>query len=160
MGLTINEGKTKLMIVSRTQVAQKRIGPVLDLGSYKFEVVNRFTYLGSVITSDNNETMEIKQRLGIANKAYFGVARLLSSRDLSRATKTTIYKTLIRPIMTYGSEGWTLKTKDAERLGRFERKILRRIYGPIKINEYGYRRRKNSEIYQIKRHGSVFAKFA
>lgn len=34
-------------------------------------------------------------------------------------------------------------------MGRFERKILRRIYGATKIGENEYRRRWNSEIYQL-----------
>lgn len=69
VGLIINEEKTKFLVISRTQTAQKRIGPVLYLEGYRFEVVNQFTYLGSIITSDN-ESMEIKQRLNKANKAF------------------------------------------------------------------------------------------
>lgn len=55
----------------------------------------------------------------------------------------------MRPIIIYGSEGWTLKTTDVEDLGRFERKIWRRFYGAIKTGENEYRKRWNSEIYQM-----------
>lgn len=51
--------------------------------------------------------------------------------------------------MIYGSEEWTFKTIDAENLGRFERRILRKIHGAVKIRENEYRKRWNSEIYQI-----------
>jgi hypothetical protein len=37
-------------------------------------------------------------------------------------------------VVTYGAEAWTLN-KDIKRLSVFERKVLRRIFGGIKINE-------------------------
>ena len=51
--------------------------------------------------------------------------------------KIILYKTLIRSVLTYASETWIL-TKDVERrLGLFERRLLRRIAGPIFEKEYG-----------------------
>jgi hypothetical protein len=42
-----------------------------------------------------------------------------------------LYKTLIRPIHTYGSECQPLSKTDGNMLQIFERRILRMIYGPI-----------------------------
>jgi hypothetical protein len=44
--------------------------------------------------------------------------------------KYKIYKPMIRPVVLYGSESWTLTKADEEKLRTFERRILRRIYGP------------------------------
>jgi hypothetical protein len=41
---------------------------------------------------------------------------------------------LVRPIFTHGSESWPLTGKDENMLQIFERRILRRVYGPIKEN--------------------------
>ena len=49
---------------------------------------------------------------------------------LSRATKIILYKTLIRPVVSYGPEAWTLTKKEEQAVLIFERKIFRRIYGP------------------------------
>ena len=41
-----------------------------------------------------------------------------------------MYKSLIRPVVSYGAEAWTLTEKEKQALLIFERKIFRRIYGP------------------------------
>jgi hypothetical protein len=37
---------------------------------------------------------------------------VLKSKTLSWKAKLNVYKTIIRPLVTYGSETWTLTTKD------------------------------------------------
>jgi ribosomal protein S28E/S33 len=57
---------------------------------------------------------------------------------------TYLYKT-IRPIVTYSSETWTLTTKDENNLRIFERQILRKIFGPVNIDNIR-RIRNNREV--------------
>ncbi|CAH2100132.1 unnamed protein product [Euphydryas editha] len=83
-----------------------------------------------------------------ANKCYFGLLRYLRSKLLSRSIKLLLYKTLLRPILTYGSECWVLSKKDENSLLVFERKILRRIFGAVMENER-WRTRYNHELYQM-----------
>jgi len=59
--------------------------------------------------------------------------------------KATMYKTLIKPVLMYGAKTWVLNKVDELRLGVFERKILRRIYGPI-CEEAVWRSRYNEEL--------------
>jgi len=56
-----------------------------------------------------------------------------------------MYKTIIRPVVTYSSETWTLTTKDEDNLRIFERQILSKIFGPVNIDNV-WRIRNNMEI--------------
>jgi hypothetical protein len=55
------------------------------------------------------------------------------------------YKTIIRPVVTYSSETWTLTAKDENNLRIFKRQILRKIFGPLNIDNI-WRIRNNMEI--------------
>jgi len=95
-----------------------------------YEAVAEFIYWGTPISNDNSAENEIKRRILVGNSTYFAAVSLFRSRLLSRVTKLILYKTLIRPVVSYGAEAWTLTTKEEQILLIFETKIFRRIYGP------------------------------
>jgi hypothetical protein len=129
MGLRIHEDKTKYMKMSSTQA--RRYFQNLIIGDFNFEGVNIVTYLGSVVNNENRMWADIHSTIMTANRAYAVYIKLLRSRLLSRNTELKTHKTLIRPILSYGSETWTLTTEEVNKLRISERKIIRDIYGPI-----------------------------
>ena len=50
-------------------------------------------------------------------------------RTISQSIKIHLYKTIVRPAVTYGAETWTVTNKIEKILMIWERKILRKIYG-------------------------------
>ena len=44
--------------------------------------------------------------------------------------KIKIYKTVILPVILYGSETWSLTLREEHNLMVFENRVLRRIFGP------------------------------
>jgi len=49
-------------------------------------------------------------------------------------------------VLTYGCEVWALKTAELKQLSIFERKIMRKIFGPLRLDDGTYRIRYNDEI--------------
>ena len=95
-----------------------------------YEGVAEFIYLGTLISNDNSVQKEMQRRILAGNRTYFAAISLFRNRLLTRATKIRLYKTLIRPTVTYGAETWIMTKKEEQALLIFERKIFRRIYGP------------------------------
>ena len=128
-------------------VQNRRLGKggTLTVEDHKTEVVRRFQYLGTVINDSNDETEEIRATILAVSKAYSSLQTIFQSKQIHRNNKIRLYKTLIEPILCYGSVTWTL-TQTAEQMpNTFERKILRRI-GPTQ--EGGrWRPSWNSELY-------------
>jgi hypothetical protein len=69
-------------------------------------------------------------------------------KNISPSDLSTLYKTLIKPILCYGSVTWTLTQTSEQMLNTFERKILRRIYGPTHERKC-WRSRWNNELYSL-----------
>jgi hypothetical protein len=132
MGLKINQEKMKFMLVISKK--RERKAPALTplkVGEYQFKQVESFTYLGTTVNTQNTIREEIQTRIMAANRSYFGLQKHLKSQLSSRTTKIQLYKTLIRPVIMYGSECWTLSQLDQQMVDGFERKVLRKIYGPV-----------------------------
>ncbi|KAJ4446078.1 hypothetical protein ANN_12770 [Periplaneta americana] len=145
LGFKINTKKSKFMSVTKRQNDQVK---EVKMGTYKFEKVKEFTYLGSILTANNDLRNEVQRRINLANRAYYSLLPIVKNKIISREIKIKIYKTLIRPIITYGTETWVLNKNTCKQLAVFERKILRRIFGAIETVD-GWRARYNNEIYEL-----------
>ena len=76
----------------------------LEVGSYKFQVIHSFTYLGSDISCNNDISEEIQKRILAVNRCFHGLRKDLRSHLTSKNTKILMYKVLIRPVLAYASE--------------------------------------------------------
>jgi len=154
MGLQVNEDKTKFLMVAASERTKGIVGSHLVINGKRFEVVNEFVYLGSLVNVNFSTTIEVRRRILAGLRAYFSLKNLLSSKKLTRNTKIRIYKALIRPVVLYGSETWNTTKADEEALAVFERKVLRTIYGPTKEGDM-FRIRHNDELYQLFREADI-----
>ncbi len=122
-GLTISLKKTNVMgqDVSST--------PCISIGDHTLEVVEDFTYLGS-ISSNLSLDNELNTRIG---KASIAMARLTkrvwNNSMLTTNTKMKVYQASVLSTLLYGSETWTMYTWQERRLNSFHLRCLRRILG-------------------------------
>ena len=123
-GMKINIGKTKAMRVSRNRGGSVSI----HIENQEVEQVDKFKYLGSVVTDDGRSENEIKIRIAMAKEAFMRRRELLTKR-MKRSLKKRIVKTLIWTVLLYGSETWALGIKDIKKLEACEMWFWRKIEG-------------------------------
>jgi serine/threonine protein phosphatase PrpC len=63
--------------------------------------VENFNYLSSILIAGNKMYTEIAERIAKDNKTYYTNSKLIKSKLLKKNTKIKIYKTMIRPVVTY-----------------------------------------------------------
>jgi len=74
--------------------------------------------------------------------------KFFKNKNMSRKLKLRLKNTIIDKMLTYASETWTLTKRDRKQLNIFERKVYRRILGPVYDNKKQNRRiLTNKEIY-------------
>jgi hypothetical protein len=76
---------------------------MLKIDDQEYERVEEFKFLVTVLTEHNDITAEIKQQIIMANKTSYGLQKHLHSSNLKRPTKRMLHRTLITPLLTYGS---------------------------------------------------------
>ena len=130
MGLKINIGKTEVQVISKKDVTID-----ISINNTKLKQVDNFIYLGGKISQKGSCTEDIKHRIGKALGAVQILNDIWTSKDISTATKIHLYQTLILSILMYGSETWTIKKEDENRLLVFEMACLRKIMGVSRLDK-------------------------
>jgi len=71
---------------------------------------------------------------------------LFKSRLLPIKSKITLYKVIVKQVAMYACSTWATTKSNEGKLGVFERKILRKIFGPKRNNDCEYEVRDNREL--------------
>ena len=133
--LQINSSKTVAMAISEQDDRQS---PVIEGATIKS--VQKFKYLGSLVTAEGKCELDIRARLAMARNATLQLVEVWRSKEISLHLKKRLMKSLIWSIASYGSESWTLKKADERRICAFElwawRRLLRISWRQRKTNEW------------------------
>jgi hypothetical protein len=121
----------------------------MKLANRSFENVLQFKYLGTTVINQNLIEEGIKRRLNSGNACYHLVQNLLSFCLLSRNLKMRIHNTIILPVVLYGCETWSLTLRKEHRLGVFENRVLRKIFGPRRDVTVEWRKLHNEELHDL-----------
>ena len=99
----------------------------LTVGEREIKQVEKFSYLGSLITSDGRSDSEIKKRIGMSKAIFEKMGKILKNRKLSMKTKLRVLDCYIFSTLTYGSECWTISQTMEKRLQSVEMWFYRRM---------------------------------
>ncbi len=96
------------------------------IGNEAIELVEEYTYLGQIVSTNPEHEKEI--RIGMGWSAS-GKQRLVMNNDLPLSLKRNVYYQCILPVLPYGTKTWRL-TKELERkLRSAQRRMERKMLG-------------------------------
>jgi hypothetical protein len=147
IGLEINAEKTKYMIMSRHPNSGQNQN--IRIANEWFENVAKFRCLKTTLINQNDMLYEIKGRLYSENVCYHSAQNLLSYLLTSKKLKIKTYKTSVLPVVLYGCETWSLTFREEHRLRVFEKRVLRRIFGPKRKEDGWWRKLHNDELHSM-----------
>jgi exonuclease III len=123
-GLKLSYSKTEVMKVGRTPEEG-----VVIVNGQTLKETEEFVYLGSKITADNLIACEIQHRIAKFTGNLNCLYPLLKQKEIPTEVKVVIYTTILRPVLLYGSETWTLTKRLKSKIQACEMRILRLIFG-------------------------------
>jgi hypothetical protein len=92
----------------------------------------------------------LQERIKNANKTYFRSQKFFKNKNISKILKLILKNTTIDKTLTHASETWKLTKRDRKQMNIFERKVYRRILGPVyEIEKENWRILTNNKIYTI-----------
>src|SRR6218665_1078522 len=89
-GLKINIRKTKTMVTGKENIEEQ-----IELEDIEIENVTELTYLGSLLTYDNDCSKEIGRRIGRATGVMSEFKNIWKSKNISTKTKQDIMVTCV-----------------------------------------------------------------
>ena len=87
-GLTINATKTHMMVID----AESDADQVITIAGKAIGRVERFKFLGSIVTNDSNSSTEINVRLAIARQVMRQLTEMWKSAEISLKLKKQLVK--------------------------------------------------------------------
>ena len=113
------------------------------------EIVDKFIFLGVLITNDRVTDKELRRRLVMGKCAMGSLKRIFKYRGIRLTAKIMIVQTLVFQIILYGAETWTIKKADRKTINDFELWYWRKLLGVTYLD-----RKRNTviiDIIQLKR---------
>ena len=141
VGLQISFEKTEYMTCLKT--APKYMNTKYG----RIKRVSQFKYLGEIIQESGLEKAANEARCQKMATAFRLTQDIYNKKSLSKYTKLRHYNTVIKPECLYGAETLVLNRNiDIEQMQKGERKIVRKILGPISTDKQTFKLRSNKEV--------------
>jgi hypothetical protein len=102
--------------VSKIEYLASNIDDNLHTEGHKIKKIINFCYLGLIVEQNGASNLEIEKRINYGRKVIGILNYIFWSSNILGKTKTIIYKSIVESILLYGSETWTLNTRQQNKL--------------------------------------------
>ena len=104
-------------------------GPITswEIDGETVETATDFIFLGSKVPADGDCGHEIKRHLLLGRKVMTNLDSTIKSRDITLPTKVHLVKAMVFQVVMYGSESWTIKKAEHQRIDAVEVWCWRRL---------------------------------
>jgi hypothetical protein len=100
-----------------------------------------YSYLGQKLSFQRSSEKEIKRRIGLAWKRFWSLKFILTDKYQNVSLKTEALEKCVIPVLLYGSQTWSLTSKQRQMLRSCQRRMESKILGDSLKD-----RKKNEEI--------------
>ena len=98
------------------------------------ELVDKFCYLGDMLSVDGDADAAVETRIRIGWNKYKQLVPLLTNKDVSLIMRERLYSSCVRSSMLHGSETWPVRKENVVALQRAEMRMVRWMCG-IKLKD-------------------------
>ncbi|VDP08946.1 unnamed protein product [Heligmosomoides polygyrus] len=127
-GLKLNVKKTEHLATDVNQLGS------IKINGAELSRVTAFKYLGSTVTPDGSLKLEVNARVSAAWSKWRSLTGVLCDKTIPEYLKSKVYRTVVRPVATYGAECWPVTKEIESRLSVMETKMLRWTAGVTRLD--------------------------
>ena len=124
-GLFLNVKKTECMLVSKKPASENMMD--LTCKGSPIKQVDKFKYLGRILTQDAKDITAIKVQIAKAKQVFASLRHLLVNGYLSMHKKLQLINTFVYSTLLYGCETWTINKEAEKKIEALEMWIYRRM---------------------------------
>ena len=110
VGLNMHLGKTKVMCnpaVNKTDI---------NIKGRKINEVDNYIYLGQMVTNNHDQEQELRHRRGLGWTTLGKLDSMIQNKRIPLRLKTKVHNECILPVITYGSETWSLSKTQLQKM--------------------------------------------
>jgi len=123
--LRVNQKKTKIIVFDPKLIIKE----ICKYNNNCVETVNKYKYLGTMFQRDLKWTENIEYVIGKGKQRSNSLSSILRFKGLSTEAKLSIWKSLVRPKLEYGTQIWWPNKKQSIHLERIQLHALKRMLG-------------------------------
>ena len=96
---------------------------------------NKFCYLGSILTPDLSDELDIQRRIQLASQAFGSLrSKVFCNRSLHSSIRTQLFQAIVINLLLWGCESWGLKACHHQELSVCFNRWIRAMNGVSKID--------------------------